>query len=100
MKRVAVFSLVIFLGAPALAADGASLFKTKTCVTCHGEAGNAPIHPAYPKLAGQQKGYLVAQMKAFRAKARTNGNAPLMWGMAANLSDEEIEAIAEYLAAQ
>ncbi len=76
------------------------MFKTKTCVTCHGEAGKAPIHPAYPKLAGQQKDYLVAQLEAFRAKERANGNAPLMWGMAANLSDDEIEAIAEYLAAQ
>jgi len=100
VKKYLLLALIILPGTPAMADDGAELFKSKTCNTCHGAQGKAPIHPSYPELAGQQKDYLIAQLKAFRAKERTNSNAALMWGMAQNLTDEEIEKLAEYLSAQ
>ena len=50
-------------GAAAQAQDGATLYTTKTCVACHGAGGAAPIAPTYPKLAGQNKAYLINQIK-------------------------------------
>ena len=82
----------------AQAADGKALYTEKNCHTCHGADGNAPIMPLYPKLAGQNKEYLVAQMKDIKSGARANGMSMAMKAMVANVSDEEFAAIAEYLA--
>ncbi|MCV6604984.1 MAG: cytochrome c4, partial [Porticoccaceae bacterium] len=58
--------------------------------------GNGPA--AYPKLGGQFADYLVKQLKAFRSNARTNdGDSRIMRDVAANMSDKEIEAVANYL---
>jgi len=81
------------------AADGKAAFAQKACASCHGEAGNNPL-PGYPKLAGQNEAYLVRQMKDFRSGERSNGLSALMTAYMSNVSDEEIAAIAEYLAAQ
>lgn len=80
-----------------LALDGASLYKTKTCIACHGPEGRSPIMPNYPKLAGQNKAYLLQQMKDIKTGARSNGNSAAMKGVMHLVSDEEMEALAEYL---
>ncbi len=67
-----------------------------TCFTCHGENGKAPS-AMWPNLAGQKVGYMVAQLKAFRDGSRTD---PLMSPMAKNLTDQQIQATAEYYSAQ
>jgi cytochrome c553 len=64
------------------------------CAACHGPNG-AGIPIQYPRLAGQYVDYTVAQLKAFRAEERTN---LAMNGVAAKLSDREIQAVAEYIA--
>jgi len=70
------------------------------CSSCHGFGGRS-ISPTFPRLAGQQKDYLVAQLKAFRDKTRADPHAQTyMWGMAAHLSDPMIEAVAAYYSAQ
>lgn len=70
------------------------------CSSCHGPGGHS-ISSTFPRLAGQQKDYLVAQLKAFRDHTRADPHAKTyMWGMAARLSDPTIEAIATYYAAQ
>ena len=66
------------------------------CSTCHGFGGRS-ISPTFPRLAGQQKDYLVAQLTAFRDKTRADPHArTYMWGMAAHLTDPMIEAVAAY----
>jgi cytochrome c len=55
--------------------------------------------PLYPKLNGQNKEYLAAQTKDIKSGARANGMSMAMKAMVANVSDEEIDAIAAYLAA-
>ena len=63
--------------------------------------GGRSISPTFPRLAGQQKDYLVAQLQAFRDKTRADPHAQTyMWGMAARLSDPTIEAVAAYYASQ
>lgn len=70
------------------------------CGTCHGPRGNS-TQPKYPRLAGQNANYLVAQLKAFRAQTRGDPDAVgYMWGMASQLDDASIEALAAYYAAQ
>ena len=64
----------------------------QTCFACHGQKGIS-VNPAYPNLAGQQKEYIVTQLKAFKSGAR---KSPIMSPMVAPLSDEDIEQIATY----
>ena len=71
-----------------------------TCGTCHGPDGNS-TQPKFPRLAGQRANYLVTQLKGFRAQTRGDPDAiGYMWGMAAELDDPTIEALAAYYAAQ
>lgn len=84
-------SAMVFAEAPA---------KEAMCRACHGPAGAKPIAPNYPKLNGQNKGYLVSSLKAYKEGNRKGGLAAIMIGQAANLSDQEIEELAAYYAAQ
>jgi cytochrome c553 len=71
-----------------------------TCGTCHGPSGNS-TQPKFPRLAGQRANYLVTQLKGFRAQTRGDPDAiSYMWGMASELDDATIEALAAYYAAQ
>jgi len=70
------------------------------CGTCHGPTGNS-TQPKFPRLAGQNANYLATQLKAFRSQARGDPDAiGYMWGMAAELDDDTIAALAAYYAAQ
>jgi cytochrome c553 len=70
------------------------------CGTCHGPTGNN-TQPKYPRLAGQSANYLVAQLKAFRSQTRGDPDAiGYMWGMAGELDDATVAALAGYYAAQ
>jgi cytochrome c553 len=70
------------------------------CGTCHGPQGNN-TQPKFPRLAGQNASYLATQLKAFRSQARGDPDAiSYMWGMAAELDDDTIAALAAYYAAQ
>ena len=66
------------------------------CVGCH--LPNGVGAPRYPRLAGQRQAYVVQQLTNFKQGARTNDRARVMRSIAANLSEEEMAAIAEYLA--
>ena len=75
------------LGVRALAAN---------CAACHGTNGNS-VGGAVPGLAGTNKEYFVAQMKAFKEGKR---EATLMHQIAKGYSEAEIAAIADFFAAQ
>lgn len=66
------------------------------CVGCH--LPNGVGTPRYPRLAGQRQTYIVQQLTNFKNRVRTNDRAHVMRNIAGNLSDEEMVAIAEYLA--
>jgi cytochrome c553 len=92
---VAVGSLLSAL-LPALATAG-DLARGKSkaesaCQTCHGVDGQATV-PMTPNLSGQQKDYLIIQMKAYRDGTRQH---PQMSIVAQTLSDEDIEDVAEW----
>lgn len=66
------------------------------CAGCHSPDG-AGIPALYPRLASQHPDYVMAQLKAFRAGERSNGNAAQMVAIAQRLSDQDIAALAEYV---
>ncbi len=65
------------------------------CVACHGADGIAQIEDA-PNLAGETTMYIDTQLKAFRTGKRTH---EIMSGIAAEMSNAEIRAVAEWYAA-
>lgn len=71
----------------------------QVCSNCHGMTG-VSVSPAFPKLAGQQREYLVAQLTDFRSHARSDPNAKrYMWGFT-HLTDTQIGDIATYFSEQ
>ena len=81
-----------------LAAGDVAAGKAKAvmCSACHGVDGNS-TNPMWPKLAGQHAAYVVKQLKAFKTGARKD---PVMQGMAAPLSDQDMENLAAWYATQ
>jgi len=77
--------------------DGETLFNTRTCFTCHGKDGKTPILPEYPLIAGQNKPYVLQQLKDIKSGARANGNTPAMRGVMHLVTDEEMEILADYV---
>ncbi|MES2739511.1 MAG: c-type cytochrome [Pseudomonadota bacterium] len=65
------------------------------CASCHGAVG-AGIPVQYPRIGGQHQDYTAAQLTVFRSGARNN-NAQ-MSTIAKRLSDDEIKAVADYVA--
>jgi cytochrome c553 len=67
------------------------------CAACHGPAGSG-IPAQYPRLAGQWFDYTQAQLAAFRLGQRKNDPASAMRDIAGRLSDQEMAAVADYIA--
>ena len=95
--RLCVLGLCMSLACavPALAHDEAAGKKKaeETCAGCHGPEGNKPVMPETPRLAGQEYGYLVHSLNAYRSGARDNA---LMGAMAKPLSEQDVHDIAWY----
>ena len=86
-----------------LASRGQELYRAgiaakgiAACGACHGPDG-AGIPPLYPRVSGQHSEYVVAQLRAFRAGNRDNDANKMMRMVSARLSEEEINALAEYI---
>ena len=72
--------------------------QVAACASCHGAAGNG-IPVQYPRIAGQHQDYTVAQLAMFRStKADARKNSAEMHAIAARMSDDEIAAVADYIA--
>ena len=105
VTRFAGFMALVYAGASAAAAPapaskpdlarGQQIAST-VCAACHGAngVGNAP---ANPHLAGQGRDYIASQLAAFKSGARPS---PIMQGMAAGLSPEDMLAVGAHYEAQ
>jgi cytochrome c553 len=70
------------------------------CMACHGPTGAGNPGPAYPTLAGQHASYVSARLTAFRGGlvlGKGDYANAVMAGVAKNLTDEEIQALATYV---
>lgn len=70
-----------------------------SCRSCHG-AENQGVGTTFPALAGQHASYIVGELQAWQKGDRANDPQNLMLAVAERLSDEDIQAVAAYLAAQ
>jgi cytochrome c553 len=89
---------------PKLAKLGQNLYRggvaargVAACTGCHGPTGGG-IPAQFPRLAGQFAEYTAAQLKAFRSGERGNDPNRIMRSIAERLSDQEIAALADYIA--
>ena len=97
MAMVAIAGVMIASSALAeTAAKGdpakAQQIVTTVCAACHTADGNS-ITPANPKLAGQHPEYITKQLTEFKSGVRKN---PIMAGMAAALSPEDMKNLGAY----
>jgi cytochrome c553 len=81
-------------GNPSLLAEGKKIYK-EACVKCHGENGRG--QEGYALLAGQRYDYVVKMLKEFRDRTGKRTNV-WMTGVAIRLSNQDMEAVATYLA--
>ena len=101
--RVLIGAVVVF-GAQAQDKKAAPAAKTgqgmenahAMCIGCHGIPGYKTAFPEVyhvPKIAGQQPGYIVNALKAYKSGERSH---PSMRGIAASLSEEDMKQLADY----
>jgi cytochrome c553 len=81
---------------PDLSKKGAQVAAANRCVACHTDtyAGSK----AAARLAGQREDYLAKALRDYRSGVRSGGGQAAMAEVAHPLSDEEIDALAHYLA--
>ena len=98
-RNLALGAIGLFIATSAMAAGDAAKGATivnQVCAACHGADGNSAI-ALYPKLAGQHPEYITKQLKNFKAGERNN---PIMAGMVANLTPEDMENLGAYFGSQ
>ena len=69
------------------------------CIGCHGIPGYHTAFPDVyhvPRIAGQQPGYIIAALKAYKSGERAH---PSMRGIAASLTEDQMKHLAEYYGA-
>jgi len=102
MRKKLIYGLLAFgigtgLGVSAQAGAIASgMMLASTCGACHGPNGSS-YGPASPSIAGINAEYMIDTMTAFKSGER---HSTIMSRIAKGYSDDEIKAIAKYLAAQ
>lgn len=80
-----------------LAVNGAWERNIPACFKCHVDGGLG-VAPTFPRLAGQHATYTLNQLQAWKSGARTNDPLKLMKSVADNLSNDDMTAVANYLA--
>jgi cytochrome c553 len=81
---------------PDLSAKGKQAAAGRRCASCHGD--NFAGAKAVARIAGQREDYLVKTLHDYKSGARSGGPQGVMSDVAYPLSDEEIEALAHYIA--
>jgi cytochrome c553 len=96
---IAGLSVVLSILAAPLHAEGdaaAGKNKTAMCAGCHGIPGFRTAYPEtyrVPKLGGQNAGYIVNALKAYKAGERQH---PTMKAIAASLTEQDMADLAAY----
>lgn len=100
-KLIVFLAVAAQLPAAAGAEDGAAIASkggqagAAACVACHGMKGEGNAAAGFPRLAGQGRDYLQAQLANFASGARQH---PVMAPIAKQLTDPEKQAVSTYYA--
>jgi len=81
---------------PDLSKKGAEAAAGRRCASCHGDtfAGTKAV----ARLAGQREEYLLKALHDYKSNVRVGGGVAAMADVAYSLSEDEITALAHYLA--
>lgn len=89
---------------PELAEQGEELYRAgslakgiPSCMACHTPTGSGIGTAKYPALSGQHPQYTVSTLQDFANGERSNDPNAIMQGIAAKMSDAEMEAVANYV---
>ena len=99
VKTLFVAAVSALIGAGTAGAADLAAGKQKAeqvCAACHGIDGNSQVAD-YPKIGGQYADYLEKALRDYKSGRRKN---PIMAGMAAPLTSQDIENVAGYYASQ
>jgi len=92
------FAALVLLAGPAAAQDpNLARNLAANCANCHGTNGKAVPNPGMEPIAGEPKDKLVRKIKEYRSGVRP---ATVMHQISKGYTDEQIDLIAGYLAAQ
>ncbi len=95
MKKIVIATL--FAGSTLLMADGAALFAK--CAGCHGQKGEKAALGKSAIIGGEDAAKTIELLKGYKAGTlNQHGMGALMKGQVASMSDEDIKAVAEYIA--
>ncbi|NND53432.1 MAG: cytochrome c4 [Gammaproteobacteria bacterium] len=90
---------------PALADLGERIYRggdkkdeVSACIACHGPSGRGNAPAGYPSLTGQHAIYTAKQLADYKSGARSSdGDTQIMRNIAAELSQQQIDAVAAYI---
>ena len=68
------------------------------CIACHGPAGDGNPAAMFPRVASQHAQYNANQLRQFRDSSRANDAGRMMRNIARRMTDEEIQAVSEFMA--
>lgn len=101
IRKILITALLCLVSFSTFAAGDyeAGKIKAYTCTGCHGIVNYKNTYPTYhvPRIGGQNTEYLVIALKGFKSGEREHKTMNLQ---AEALSEQDIEDIAVYLAAQ
>lgn len=102
LLSIALALTSVFFAGSALALEDGNADRGKevafTCMGCHGIPFYKNVYPSYsvPRIAGQNYGYIVSALQAYRDGQRRHRT---MVAQAHSLSDQEIRDVAAFFAA-
>ena len=90
---------------PELVAQGEKIYRggkketgVAACIACHGPQGNGNPAAKYPSVGGQNALYTKKQLTDYKNGVRKpEGNAIMMHDIALKMSDEEMQAVTNYM---
>ncbi len=96
MKKLAITMLLA--GSTLLMADGAAIFAK--CAGCHGANGEKAALGKSAIIKGQDAAKTIEKLNGYKAGTlNQHGMGALMKGQVASMSDADIKAVADYIAA-
>ncbi len=76
---------------------GNKVTGVSACAACHSQDGHGNKWAGFPKLSGQNAAYIAAQLHNFKESTRSNDLNSMMRQVASRMTDEEIEAVSNYI---
>lgn len=77
---------------------GNAATNVAACIACHAPSGAGNPAAMFPKVAGQHAAYSADQLRQFREGTRANDAGRMMRNIARRMTDEEINAVSEFMA--